>query len=113
MYRIAVSSIKSNMCAFYLYYDFFKIFNLVFPILCHCRKALLQKMVVDPKYSKPHLNLHRTPATFDSPITPLRPPQPSLGEVGESNEYLMCFSWFCDWNFSLYTTPGQASIKVA
>ena len=46
-------------------------------------------MTVDPRYSKPGLSIHRTPARgsnkdwCDSPMTPLRTPQPSLGEVGE------------------------------
>ncbi|XP_072031347.1 uncharacterized protein [Amphiura filiformis] len=96
-------------------------------------KAMLHKMVIDPRYSKPGLTLHRTPGEFCSPITPLRPPQPPLGEVvtqqGETLNFQSPSIKFADESFTSfsatpahefatkshlsqsYTTPGRKKTK--
>ncbi|XP_033640109.1 rho GTPase-activating protein 11A-like [Asterias rubens] len=53
------------------------------------RKAMLHQMTSDPHYSKPGLNLHkegRHQTVTDSPITPIRPTKPALGEVDAITE---------------------------
>ncbi|XP_071505321.1 uncharacterized protein [Diadema antillarum] len=51
-------------------------------VLSSKRKAMLHKMTVDPQFSKPGLHLHKSqPQGSGTPVTPLQPARPALGET--------------------------------
>ncbi|XP_038046616.1 uncharacterized protein LOC119720832 [Patiria miniata] len=90
------------------------------------RKAMLHQMTTDPQYSKPGLSLHREGrqgmTLTDSPITPLRPSRPALGEVDavtEDGATVFKFQTpsikFADESFTTFcaTPPGKEGIVGA
>ncbi|XP_022097299.1 uncharacterized protein LOC110982869 [Acanthaster planci] len=88
------------------------------------RKAMLHQMTVDPQYSKPGLSLHREGrqgmTVTDSPITPLRPIGPALGEVDaitEDGSTVFKFQTpsikFADDSFTTFCATPQGKVGLA